>query len=81
MFKTIDRITEFYDGVSDTCFLFIPKGTVSSVNYAAYIFMSLRSTLVGIKLLLKEGNISDAFVLIRKYFDMVLTETYLNVVR
>ena len=50
-------------------------------NYAANIYMSIRSTLESIRVLLKEGHIADAFVLIRKLFDTVLVEIYLNVVR
>ena len=50
-------------------------------NYAANIYMSICSTLKSIKMLLKEGHIMDAFVLIRKLFDTMLVEIYLNVVR
>lgn len=81
VFGLIDRMKDYYEGLSDTSFSFIPNGTMTIGNYAARIYMSIHSTLESIKMLLKEGHISDAFVLIRKLFDLVLVEIYLNVVR
>lgn len=71
----------FYDGISFSSFSFIPNGTLVISNYETYIYMSLRSTLDSIKTLLKAGHITDAFVLIRKLFDTVLANIYLDVVR
>lgn len=81
VFELIDHMMDYYDGISDTSFSFIPNGTLTFGNYATYVYMSIRSTLGSIKMLLKEGHITDAFVLIRKLFDTVLVEIYLNVVR
>lgn len=81
VFGLIDKMMEYYDGLSNTSFCFIPNGTMTIGNYAANIYMSICSTLKSIKMLLKEGHITDAFVLIRKLFDTMLVEIYLNVVR
>lgn len=81
VFGLIDRMKYFYSGVADTCFQFVPNGTLAACNYVTYIYMSIRSTLDSIKMLLKAGHITDAFVLIRKLFDTVWVEIYLNVVR
>lgn len=81
VFELIDDMMEVYTGLSDTCFSFMPNGTSGIGNYATYVYMSNRSTLDSIKQLLKAGHITDAFVLIRKLFDTVLADIYLDVVR
>lgn len=78
VFELIKRMQDYYDGVAYTCFGFIPNGTLAAANYSSYVFMSIRTTLESIRMLLKEGHITDAFVLIRKLFDTVLVEIYLN---
>lgn len=81
VFGLIDRMKHFYNGVADTCFQFVPNGTLAACNYATCVYMSIRSTLDSIKMLLKEGHITDAFVLIRKLFDTVLVDIYFDIVR
>ena len=81
VFELIDDMMEVYTGLSDTCMGFIPNGTSGVWNYATYVFMSNRSTLDSIKMLLKTGHITDAFVLIRKLLDTVLADVYLDALR
>ena len=81
VFEQIDHMMEFYDGISNTSFSFIPNGTLTIGNYEAKVYQSIRTTLESIKTLLKLRHITDAFVLIRKYFDTVLANIYLDVVR
>ncbi len=81
VFKLIDKMMDYYDGLADTSFSFMPNGTLTFGNYASYVYMSIRSTLDSVKSLLKIGHITDAFVLIRKLFDTVLVDIYLDVVR
>lgn len=81
IYDLIDHMMDYYDGLWHTSYYFIPHGTMTIGNYASYIFLSIRATLDSIRLLLREGHITDAFVLIRKLFDTVLVEIYLNVVR
>ena len=81
VFELIDHMMEYYEDLSDSSFWFMPKGTLTISNYSSRIYMSIHNTLGSIKMLLKEGHISDAFVLIRKLFDTVLVEIYLNVLR
>lgn len=81
VFEQIDHMMAFYEGISFSSFYFIPQGTLTIGNYEANIFLSLRTTLDSISSLLKDGHISDAFVLIRKFFDTVLANIYLDVVR
>ena len=81
VFELIEHMRDFYEGISDTSFGFIPNGISGWGNYQTYVYMSIRSTLDSIKTLLKEGHITDAFVLIRKMLDTVLASIYLDVVR
>lgn len=81
VFDEIDHMMEFYDGISYSSLSFIPNGTRTIVNYEANIYQSIRTTLDSIKILLEVRHISDAFVLIRKLFDTVLANIYLDVVR
>ena len=81
VFELIKHMQDYYDGVAYTCFGFIPNGTLAAANYSSYVFSSIRTTLESIRMLLKEGHITDAFVLIRMLLDTVLVEIYLNVVR
>lgn len=84
-FDEIDHMMEFYDCISYSYSYssssFIPNGTLNIGNYEANIYQSIRTTLDSIKILLKVRHISDAFVLIRKLFDTVLANIYLDVVR
>lgn len=81
VFSEIANIREFYKCLSDTCYSFIPTGAPGAANYASYIYWSLRGTLESIGLLLQTGNITDAYTLVRKYYDDILIEIYFDVVR
>lgn len=81
VFILIKHMMAFYEGLWETSYSFVPNGTVTIGNYSSNIYLSIRGTLNNIRILLKRGYIADAFVLIRKLFDTVLVEIYLNVVR
>ena len=81
VFKEIEHMMAYYDAVSFTCFSFFPIGAPGLANYASYIYLSLKGTLESILLILKAGQIADAFTLIRKYYDDVLVDIYFDIVR
>ncbi len=81
VFEEIKYMMEFYQGVSDTCLRYIPNGTTGILNYVTYIYMALEGTLDSIQMTLKAGRITDAFSLVRKFFDDVLVEIYIDVTR
>ena len=81
MFYEINFIKDFYDSISYAGISFFPTGTSAITNYASYIYMSLAGTLDSIQTLLKIGRINDAFVLLRKIFDDIITEIYIDVIR
>lgn len=74
-------IHDFYKHISDNCYQFIPLGTSGFINYNSYIYESLAGTLSSINMLLQMGHLNDASVLLRLYFDNVLSTLYMDVLR
>lgn len=81
VFTEIASLREFYLRLANTCYSFIPTGAPGVANYASYIYWSLCGTLESIELLLRTGNITDAYTLVRKFYDDILIEIYFDVVR
>lgn len=81
VFKEINNISNFYKELSYTCFYFLPNGVRSKLNYASYVYTSIQGTLESVNTLLTIGRITDACTLVRKYFDDVLVEIYIDVIR
>jgi len=77
----LDEISELYDSLSFSCIGFIPTGTNAIMHYSSFIFSSLKGTSKSISVILKDGHINDAIVLVRKMFDDVMTDVYLDVSR
>ncbi len=63
VFYEIDCFRDFYDNLSTSCLSIVPTGAPGATNYASYIYQSLRGNLNSIGLLLKEGQLTDAFTL------------------
>ena len=72
------HIHDFYKHVGYNCYLFIPIGTSSFCNYDAYLFESLAGTISSIHTMVEKGHLNDACVLLRLYFDNILTQTYIH---
>ena len=49
------------------------------INYESYMFLAMKGTVDSIKLLLQKGRFNDAFVLVRKLYDDILTQIYISV--
>lgn len=79
LFVELEEMKNLYEGLSDRSYNFIANGTKGLINYASYYFMSIYGTLDSIKTLLTIGRINDTLVLVRKLFDDILTEIYLDV--
>jgi hypothetical protein len=80
VFEEIDYIRSFYDSLSYSCSFFMPNGILRFINYTTYVYTAINGTLESIYTLLKRGLITDAYVLLRKYFDDILLEIYINVI-
>lgn len=78
VFDEIENIKTFYDGIAYTC-TSITTHTTTILNYDSDVFYAIFNTIDSIKVLLKIGRINDVYVLVRKYFDDVLVETYIDV--
>ena len=81
VFKEIDCMMELYGNISFACFPFVPSGTSLIMNYVTYTYQAIQGTLESIKNLLEIGRISDAYTLVRKYFDDVMVDLYIDVIR
>ena len=81
VFKEIDCMMELYGNISFACFPFVPSGTSLIMNYVTYTYQAIQGTLESIKTLLEIGRISDAYTLVRKYFDDVMVDLYIDVIR
>ncbi len=78
VFVQLDQLRRFYESLSYNVMVFVDSRTGSLINIDTYIFSSLAKTLQSISIILKEGMISDAFTLIRKLYDLVILNTYIN---
>lgn len=81
LLEELPLICDFYKKLSFNCFLFLPVGTRGLVNYNSYLYESLAGTISSIYFIVKEGHLNDACVLLRSYFDMILTTVYIDVIR
>lgn len=79
VFGDLDYMMEFYDSMSMNCFLFSPLGTRCAANYTSYLYLAIEGTLDSISILLKKRRINDAYSLIRKLFDDILLDIYMDV--
>lgn len=79
VFDDLKSMVQFYDSISMSCFNFIATGTHGITNYASYVYTAIEGTLDSISVLLAKGRINDAYTLIRKLFDDILLEIYMDV--
>ena len=80
VFDDLKYMKEFYDSISMSCFSFVATGTHGITNYASYVYSAIEGTLDSITILLENGRINDAYTLIRKLFDDILLEIYMDVI-
>jgi hypothetical protein len=80
VFIMLDDFIEFYDSLSFNVLQFVSQGVLMtfSLNFESQVFSSFAGTLDSIKLILKEGHINDAYALLRKYDDGILTNLYID---
>ena len=79
VFDDLKYMMEFYDSISMSCLSFVASGTHGITNYASYVYTAIEGTLDSISILLTKGRINDAYTLIRKLFDDILLEIYIDV--
>ena len=79
VFDDLKYMREFYDSLSYSCYYFVASGTKGIGNYASYVYSAIEGTVDSITTLLTKGRINDAYTLIRKLFDDILLEIYIDV--
>ena len=79
VFNDLKNVRKFYDPLSNNCYSFVASGTKGIGNYASCVYSSIEGTLDSITTLLTKGRINDAYTLIRKLFDDILLEIYMDV--
>lgn len=75
IFLEIDKYINFYNSIEDATFFSTPSG-IKEIRFNSNFFYSMKETLNSIKILLKNGNINDAFTLLRKYQDVSTLHIY-----
>lgn len=78
IFEELNYYASFYESLSNSVMSFATKGTTAIANMDTYVYMSMRGTLESINLVLKNGNLNDAYALLRKYYDSVMINAYTN---
>ncbi len=78
IFDDIKNYVDFYELFSDSIMSFPTMGTKSIINIDTYVYSSIQGTLESIQHVLKNGRIGDAYALLRKYHDSVITNIYTN---
>lgn len=79
VFDDLKYMTKFYDSLSMSCYSFVTTGIQGITNYATYVYSAIEGSLDSISTLLAKGRINDAYTLIRKLFDDILLEIYMDV--
>jgi hypothetical protein len=76
VFSELDRLITFYDSLAHSMFLWVSPGTSAWCNIDSYVYSSIRGTLASVRSILREGQINDAYALLRKYYDSVIINVY-----
>lgn len=80
VFNLLDDLIEFYGDTYASMPGFVTSGILAGVvNIDEIICGSLEGTLESIRAILKLGRINDAYALIRKYHDGIISVIYVNV--
>ena len=78
IFIELIELSKFYNDFSYSIMCFGSLGTKNIINIDTYMMSSISGTLESINDVLKNGRISDAYALLRKYYDMCIINIYVN---
>lgn len=78
VFEKLLKYAEFYNDLSDSIIGFASLGVYSYVNIDTYVYRSISGTLESIRNTLLKGRVSDAYALLRKYYDAAIINVYIN---
>lgn len=76
-FQLIDECIEFYKDLSHSTLGFLTYYELGVIyNLDSDIFLSINNSLKSIKQILSSGQVNDAYALIRKFYDVIIINTY-----
>lgn len=79
VFADLTRYISFYESWTMSIFRFPTMGIKSVESIDSYTYSSMHGTLESIQAILLSGRISDAYCLLRKYYDSVVIDIYTKV--
>lgn len=81
VFSLLDSLIEFYNAVYMLGPAFITQGIMAAgiLNVDNIVCGALAGSLNSVEVVLKEGRVNDAYALLRKYHDGIITVIYVNV--
>lgn len=79
IFEQLALYSDFYELLSFSVGRFISYGTRGLMNIDTYAYSSIKGTIESMRDILKTGRINDAYALLRKYFDVTVTNIYSNI--
>lgn len=76
-FQLIDECIGFYKDLSHSALGFLTYYELGVIyNLDSDIFLSISNSLKSIKQILSSGQVNDAYALIRKFYDVIIINTY-----
>jgi len=79
VFEELERYVHFYETFATAVATFVTIGTNQYIfNIDSYLYSSIQGTLESIRNILWNGKISDAYTLLRKYYDSAIVNVYIN---
>jgi hypothetical protein len=78
VFRQLSDYSDFYKSLSFSVFGFVTLGTKAVCNIDSYVYSSVHGTLESIKHALLNRRISDAYALLRRYYDSAIINVYSN---
>lgn len=78
VFRHLSEYADFYKSLSFSVFGFVTLGTKAACNIDSYVYASIQGTLESIKHSLLNRRISDAYTLLRRYYDSAIINVYSN---
>jgi hypothetical protein len=79
VFAELTIYIDFYDELANSVFTWVSQGIRGAIgNIDSYIYSSIRGTLKSISAVLRNGQINDAYALLRKFNDSAIINIYSN---
>lgn len=76
VFARLSEYADFYESLSDLVFHWVSVGTHAMANIDSYVYSSIHGTLSSIRLALQDGQMNDAYCLLRQYYDSAVINVY-----